>query len=100
MPAFASAFPGTVTEKIGVQELLQAIRLDIAGELEAIYLYEAHARATDDKFARKVLLDIAAEEKVHVGELMTLLNYFDPENAKYLSDGNTEVKKLLSEINK
>ncbi|MDR1689164.1 MAG: ubiquinone biosynthesis protein COQ7 [Clostridiales bacterium] len=95
MPAFAPAFPGAEKGKLSAQDLLQVIRLDIAGELEAIYLYEAHARASDDKFASKVFLDIANEEKVHVGELLTLMNYLDPANADKLSEGNTEVNNLL-----
>ena len=39
---------------------MQALRLDIAGELEAIFLYEAHYLATDDPVARMVLAVIRA----------------------------------------
>ena len=42
MPNFANPFQGNVNRKITNAELMQAIRLDIAGELEAIYLYESH----------------------------------------------------------
>jgi len=36
MPAFANPFQGNVDRKLTKEELIQAIRLDIAGELEAI----------------------------------------------------------------
>ena len=76
--------------------MIQALRLDIAGELEAIYLYDAHVHSTDDAMAKKVLADIRDEENVHVGELITLLKSLDPREADLLLDGEAEVKKLLS----
>jgi rubrerythrin len=42
MPAFANPFQGNVERKMTNEELIQAIRLDIASELEAIYVYDAH----------------------------------------------------------
>ena len=47
MPNFANPFQGNVNRKLTNEELMQAIRLDIAGELEAIYVYEAHILATE-----------------------------------------------------
>ena len=38
MPRFANPFAGNVDRKMTNAELMQALRLDIAGELEAIYL--------------------------------------------------------------
>ncbi len=84
MPAFANPFQGNVDRKISKEELIQAIRLDIAGELEAIYLYDAHVQATDDEMAQRVISDIRDEEKAHVGELMTLLRHLDPQEAELL----------------
>lgn len=37
MPNFANPFQGNVNRKLTKEELIQAVRLDIAGELEAIY---------------------------------------------------------------
>lgn len=48
MPNFANPFQGNVDRKLTNAELMQALRLDIAGELEAIFLYDAHYLATDD----------------------------------------------------
>ncbi len=98
MPNFANPFQGNVNRKISKEELIQAIRLDIAGELEAIYVYDAHVQATDDPVAKKVIADIRDEEKVHVGELMTLLRHLDPAEAQHFVEGEGEVKEMLEEL--
>jgi uncharacterized protein len=98
MPAFANPFQGNVPRKLTDDELVQAIRLDIAGELEAIYLYDAHVQATDNEAAKAVIADIRDEEKVHVGELIKLLSILAPEEAAYLASGATEVEELLKTI--
>lgn len=99
MASFANPFVGNVPRKITKEELIQAIRVDIAGELEAIFLYDAHVQATDDPLAKKVLADIRDEEKAHVGELMTLLRQLDPDEAEHFAEGETEVKEMLEQLN-
>jgi len=47
-----------MSKEIDKEELIQAIRLNIAGELEAIFVYDAHVQATDDPVAKKVIADI------------------------------------------
>ena len=98
MPAFANPFQGNVERKLTKEEWIQAVRLDIAGELEARYLYDAHVQATDDEIAKKVISDIRDEEKAHVGELMTLLRILDPQEAEHLMSGEQEVKEMLAEL--
>ncbi len=98
MPNFANPFQGNVDRKLTKEELIQAIRLDIAGELEAIYVYDAHVQATDDAVAKKVIGDIRDEEKAHVGELMTLLRELDPKEAELYASGEAEVKEMLREL--
>lgn len=98
MPAFADPFSGNIEKKISKTELMQALRIDIASELEAIYLYDAHSEATDDPLAKKVLADIRDEEKQHVGELMTLMRHLDPAFAGLLLDGEGEVKEMMEEL--
>lgn len=92
MPNFANPFQGNVNRKLTKEELIQAVRLDIAGELEAIY---SHVQATDDEVAKMVISDIRDEEKAHVGELMTLLRYLDPAEAEHFISGEGEVKEML-----
>ena len=79
-------------------ELMQALRHDIAGELEAIFLYDAHYHATDDPAAKAVLADIRDEEKVHVGELITLMRYLDPQEASFFLEGEEEVNEMLEAL--
>lgn len=98
MPAFADPFSGNVHRKMTTEELIQAIRLDIAGELEAIYVYDAHVQATDDPRARAIIADIRDEEKAHIGELMTLLRILDPNEARLFEEGQEEVREMLAEI--
>lgn len=97
MPNFANPFQANVERKLTKAELIQAVRLDIAGELEAIYLYDAHFQATDDEMAKKVLADIRDEEKSHIGELMTLLKILDPQEAAHFLAGEQEVQEMLKE---
>lgn len=98
MPAFGNPFQGNVERKMTKQELIQAIRLDIAGELEAIYLYDAHVQATDIELAKAVISDIRDEEKAHVGELMMLLRTLEPEEATFLAEGEAEVQEMLDDL--
>lgn len=93
--AFGNPFQGNVGRKMTKEALIQAIRLDIAGELEAIYLYDAHVQATDNEMAKKVIADIRDEEKAHIGELTTLLYALDPREAEFFSAGEEEVREML-----
>lgn len=98
MPSFANPFSGNIDKTMSKQELMQALRLDVASELEAIYLYDAHAHATDDKVAKKVLMDIRDEEVEHVGELMALMRYLDPTIADLMQEGEGEVLEMMEEL--
>lgn len=73
----------------------EILRAGIIAELDAINLYEQMAAMTDNKKIRKVLLDIAKEEKTHVGEFQTLLLMFDKEQKRELEEGEKEVRKLI-----
>ncbi len=79
-------------------ELIAAIRRDIIGELDAINQYDAHLNATDDAVARAVWTDIRDEERVHVGELLTLLTYLEPSEVETLSQGEREVKEIIEKL--
>lgn len=100
MPGFADPFYGNVSQrKMTIPELIRALRLDIAAEEEATALYEAHADATDNPIARKVFLDIANEERVHVGEFTELINLLTKyEEDAWLANGAAEVKEMAEEV--
>jgi rubrerythrin len=73
----------------------EILRSAIIAELDAINLYEQMADMTRNGNIRKVLLDIAREEKTHVGEFQSLLLIEDKEQVQELEEGKSEVQKLL-----
>ena len=99
MADFANPFQGNCERKLSKQELIQALRIDIASELEAMYLYDAHAMATDDPLVKSVLQDIRDEEKEHAGELLALMRYLDPDTAHLLYEGHGEVREMMEKLN-
>ena len=95
---FGNPFSANVERKMTKEELVQAIRADLSGELEAIYGYDAHVQATDDPVAKAVLSDIRDEERAHMGELLTLLKYLDPSEGVHYKEGKQEVMDELKEM--
>jgi rubrerythrin len=84
-----------VLEKIDPKALdKQILRAAIIGELDAINLYEQMAYLTENENLRKVLLDVANEEKTHIGEFQAMLLRIDPEQVKELKKGKAEVDEL------
>ena len=73
------------------QELL---RVAIIAELDAINLYEQLAALSDHADIKKVFLDIAKEEKTHVGEFQTMLLRLDQEQVQEMAHGREEVEEL------
>jgi rubrerythrin len=101
MPEFVDPFAGTTpAKKMDKRELTRALRLSVAAEEEAIHLYEALADSTDIELAKKVLQDIADEEKVHVGEFQRLLNILLEDEQNFLSEGAEEVNEMAEEAEK
>ena len=74
----------------------EILRAGIIAELDAINLYEQMAAMTENADIKKLLLDIAKEEKTHVGEFQALLLINDKEQEKELEEGKKEVKELSS----
>jgi rubrerythrin len=84
-------------EKIKKEDLNKEIlRAAIIAEFDAINLYEQMASLTDDKHLKTILLDIAKEEKTHVGEFQALLLMNDNQQEKELAEGKKEVEELTS----
>ncbi len=99
MPEFTSTFNGIVPgRKMTKEELIRQVRLDLSAEEEAIFIYMSHADATDDPLAKKVLTDVANEERVHVGEFQRLLEILTGDEDKYLADGIKEVNGMADEL--
>jgi uncharacterized protein len=99
MPEFANPFIGNIPDrKLTTGELIRAIRLDLASEEEAIHAYLAQAEATEHTLARKVLVDIANEEREHVGEFLRLLQLLTGDEDKWLAEGAAEVNEIAAEL--
>ncbi|WP_342770340.1 ferritin family protein [Methanoculleus sp. UBA340] len=79
-------------------ELIRTIRFSIAAEYEAIQLYEQIADSTDDPLVRKVMLDIADEEKEHAGEFLRLLREIAPAEEGFYQHGYKEVEEMIAEV--
>ncbi len=75
----------------------EILRVGIIAELDAINLYEQLAALTKDNLLKFILLDIAEEEKTHVGEFQALLLRKDPEQVKEMKEGSKEVEELTKE---
>ncbi len=73
----------------------EILRAGMIAELDAISFYEQMAALTENEDVKKVLLDIAKEEKTHMGEFEALLLREDEEQKKELKKGEEEVEELL-----
>lgn len=72
----------------------EILRAGIIAELDAINLYEQMAALAQSSKIKAVLLDIAKEEKTHVGEFQALLLEHDKEQVTELAKGKEEVDEL------
>jgi rubrerythrin len=72
----------------------EILRAGIIAELDAINLYEQMAAMTENENIKKILLDIAKEEKTHMGEFQALLLREDREQVEKLEEGKKEVEEL------
>ncbi len=77
--------PGDIDKEI--------LRAGIMAELDAINLYEQMAAIAKSERIRTILLDVAREEKTHVGEFQALLLDADVEQAAELREGEREVRE-------
>jgi rubrerythrin len=73
----------------------EILRVAVSAELDAISLYEQLAAATENEDIKKILLDVAKEEKTHVGEFQTLLLREDAEQVEELEKGKKEVEEEI-----
>lgn len=72
----------------------EILRAGIIAELDAVSFYEQMAALTENGNIKKVLFDIAKEEKTHIGEFQALLLKIDQEQLKEMEEGKKEVEEL------
>ena len=96
MPDFADPFVYNVPRMMTQSELAAALRIDIAAEIEAINIYQAHIDATDNEDARRVLAHVMAEEKEHLAEFLEVVKKLDPEQVYYLNEAPADVAAIIA----
>ena len=97
MALLGNPFVGNIPKKLSAEETVQALRIDLIGEIEAIVSYDAHALSTDDQRIKKVLTHIADEERQHVGELQQLLSILSSKDAELTDKGKQAVMQQQSQ---
>jgi rubrerythrin len=81
--------------KVRPEDLNREIaRAGMIAELDAVSLYEQLAAMATDHDLKKVLADIAKEEKTHLAEFETMLLRMDKEQMQENAKGRKEVEEL------
>ncbi|MGB9630278.1 MAG: demethoxyubiquinone hydroxylase family protein [Thermodesulfobacteriota bacterium] len=73
----------------------EILRVGMIAELDAVNLYEQMSALTQNRNLKKILLDIAKEEKTHLGEFQALLLTEDKEQKEELEEGRKEVEETI-----
>lgn len=71
----------------------ELLRAGIVSEIDAINLYEQSAATTTNSALKTIFLDIAKEEKTHIGEFEALLVKLDREQKVERESGRKEVEE-------
>lgn len=79
------------------RKIVHLLRKALMLEEEAISFYESIAEIAEDKLIKKVLQNIADEERVHVGEFQELLNRFADNEIDLIEKGIDEVEEMYDE---
>lgn len=97
MPEFATPFSCKKSDrKLTKEELIRAVRFSIASEFEAIQLYEELEESIDNEDAKRLLNEIAGDEKVHVGNFLHLLQILAPDEEDSYKEGWEEAVKVIN----
>jgi rubrerythrin len=91
-----SGMPFDMTKVPAAMRDKELLRSAIIAELDAINLYEQMAATTKDRNLKIIFMDVAKEEKTHVGEFQALLLKLDKEQAAELAAGKEEVDELTT----
>lgn len=73
-----------------LEDTKRAIRQAIISEYDAVNIYTKIADSIEEEQIKKVLLNIAKEENVHIGELQKILLDIAPEELDAYEAGKTE----------
>lgn len=98
MAIFANPYTGGLKDLNNRSELLQALEIELAGELEAIFIYRAHLeRLSVNDWIFKVISDIMEEEKLHAEELQYCIERLQKEGRAKRTQAIDEVQGFIEE---
>jgi len=82
-------------EKVSKKDLdKELLRVGIIAEYDAVSLYEQLAAESENEDIKRIFMDIAKEEKTHVGEFQAYLLKLDSEQREELGEGRKEVEEM------
>jgi len=84
-----------VKNKLTQDQLIRQLRSMVNEEFDAATLYQNLADVVDDDSVKNVILDIANEELIHVGEFLALIEYLNNEELQIINDGKSEAEDKL-----
>jgi len=76
MALLGNPFIANVPKQLSNDELAQALRVDIAGEYEAIVGYEAHAMATNNEIGQEDSLSYCRRRKTACRRIATIAIHY------------------------
>lgn len=98
MAIFANPYTGDLKDLNNRSELLQALEIELAGELEAIFIYRAHLeKISKNDWIYKVISDIMEEEKLHAEELQYCIERLQKEGRAKRTQAIDEVQGFIEE---
>jgi hypothetical protein len=87
------SLPPSTVEKLDPKTIdMEMLRRGIIAEMDAVNLYEQMAANATDERIKKIMLDVAYEEKVHAGEFEALLELIDEDYEEAEEEGEEEVE--------
>jgi rubrerythrin len=84
----------SATASLSPTELLRALRLDLAAELDAMSLYQAHIESISSPHVQAVLARIRDDEKEHAAQLLTIINGMDMTQADKLQTAQEDIQAV------
>lgn len=98
MAIFLNPYDGELKNLQNIEELLQALQIELAGELEAIFLYRAHLMKLDEgSWIYKTIQDIMEEERLHAEELQYCIERLSKEGRAKRNAGVDEVQGYMKD---
>ena len=82
-------------EKLTREEVVRAIRLNIAAEHEAIFQYEQLINSTDNQKVKKIAEDVRKDELRHVGNWEFALQLISEDDRDGIIEGAKEAEELI-----